>query len=273
MTAIDLESQRAIENTVMTAFPSHGFLGEESVDAGHCASIDALEFTLKGDGKEWLWCVDPIDGTTNFASGLPLCVVSIGVAYKEQVVVGLIYNPVLEDMYTTIKGQGAFCNGKPIKVAEGGINEAVINCGYPVGNPLATQTSMRGFAALSSKVRGLRVIACAAQVMAWVAQGKLSGYYSYDLNAWDVTAGALLIQEAGGKVTDMYDHPFTLRTRDMLCSQGEPVHSDILTALASVDALVYEEEVCELPDFLNVQRAKLLPGQGPKTLWIERGQN
>ena len=117
-------------------------------------TTDALEFSLKGDGKEWLWCVDPIDGTTNFASGLPvssklfyrvrnkyfrsinlcspfykLCVVSIGVAYKEQVVVGLVYNPVLEDMYTTIRGQGALCNGKPIKVAEGEISEAVVNCG------------------------------------------------------------------------------------------------------------------------------------------------
>lgn len=114
---------------------------------------DALEFSLKGVGKEWLWCVDPIDGTTNFASGLPvsgyslnfllkklpelisifsnaqLCVVSIGVAYKEQVVVGLVYNPVLEDMYTAIRGQGAFCNGARIRVAEGEINEAVINCG------------------------------------------------------------------------------------------------------------------------------------------------
>ena len=74
-------------------------------------------------------------------------------AYKENVVVGLVYNPVLEELYTTIKGQGAFCNGKRLKVAQGGLNEAVVNCGYPVGNPIATKTSMRGFSALSSKVR------------------------------------------------------------------------------------------------------------------------
>jgi myo-inositol-1(or 4)-monophosphatase len=135
------------------------------------------------------------------------------VAYKETVVVALVYNPVLEEMYTAIKGKGSFCNGKRMKSAEGDLNEAVVNCGYPVGNPVATKTSMRGFGALSSKVRGLRVIACAAQVMAWVAQGKLSAYYSYDLNAWDVAAGALLIAEAGGKVTDLNNVPFTLRTR------------------------------------------------------------
>jgi Inositol monophosphatase family len=117
-------------------------------------------------------------------------------------------------------------------------------------------------------------IACAAQVMAWVAQGKLSAYYSYDLNAWDVAAGALMILEAGGKVTDMNNVPYSLRTRDMLCSQGEPVHHDILETLEEVDALSYEEDICELPDFLNVKRTKLEPGQGPKSLWYQaRGQN
>ena len=106
VTAIDLESQKVIESTINQAYPTHGFLGEESVEAGHCASVEALELILKTDSASsgWVWCVDPIDGTTNFASGLPLCVVSIGVAYKEQVVVGLIYNPVLEEMYTAIKG-------------------------------------------------------------------------------------------------------------------------------------------------------------------------
>ena len=162
------------------------------MDAGHCASVNALEILLQEYGKDYLWCVDPIDGTTNFASGLPLCVVSIGVAYREEVVVALVYNPILNEMYTAIKGQGAYCNGIPLRVMEGELNEAVVNCGYPVGNPIATQTSMRGFSALSSKVRGIRVIACAAQVMAWIAQGKLSAYYSYDLNAWDVAAGTYI---------------------------------------------------------------------------------
>jgi myo-inositol-1(or 4)-monophosphatase len=144
----------------------------------------------------------------------------------------------------------------------------------PVGNPVATETSMRGFGALSSKVRGLRVIACAAQVMAWVAHGKLSGYYSYDLNAWDVAAGALLIEEAGGRVTDMNCVPFTLRTRDMLCSQGGALHTDVLSTLASVNALSYEEESCELPDFLNLRRTKLDYNQSAKTRWYDaRGQN
>lgn len=106
VTEIDLASQRIIETTIQEAFPSHGFLGEENVDAGHCASVNALELSLQQFGKDWLWCVDPIDGTTNFASGLPLCVVSIGVAYKEDVLVALVYNPVLEEMYTAIKGQG-----------------------------------------------------------------------------------------------------------------------------------------------------------------------
>eukprot|EP01041_Mallomonas_annulata_P009836 gene9835-20454_t len=243
VTEIDIASQKIIEQTIIDAFPSHGFLGEESVEAGHCASVDALEFSLAGEGKEWLWCVDPIDGTTNFASGMP--------------------------------GQGSFCNGVRMKVAEGDLREAVVNCGYPVGNPVATATSMRGFGALSSRVRGLRVIACAAQVMAWVAQGKLSAYYSYDLNAWDVAAGALLILEAGGSVTDLRNVPYSLRTRDMLCSQGSPVHDDILHTLSEVDAISYEEEECQLPDFLNVRRTKMDPSGKPKTFWYDehRGQN
>jgi myo-inositol-1(or 4)-monophosphatase len=205
-------------------------LGEEDVPPGKEASTAAIEAKLSSSDSDWLWIVDPIDGTTNFVHGMPLSMPSVAAAYKGEVVVGVIYDPHREELFTATRGGGAFMNGKAIKVGEqGAIGDAVVAMGSPPAEE-SMQMSLKGVQALMPKVRTIRMLGSAAVMLAWVANGRLTCYWEYDLSSWDISAGALIVQEAGGRFTDLDDNDFTLRTRKMCASNGK-VHDDILKVL------------------------------------------
>ena len=221
VTEHDKKAQIAVESIIRGAYPDHSFLGEEDVDPGAAASEQALTNRLSQTESGFLWICDPIDGTANFASGLSLCAVTVSVVYRGTAVVGVIYDPSADEMFTAIKGEGATVNGNPLTVANGitDIKDSIINAGCPA-DPNAFAASMRGIAALNSQSRGLRMIACSALTTAWIAAGRLTAHFGYDLSSWDLVAGALLIQEAGGLVTDLDGSPYRIETRNMLCSNG-----------------------------------------------------
>jgi len=239
VTEYDKQAQAAIESIVRRQFPSHSFLGEEDVDPGAAASQRALERILQSTETGYVWICDPIDGTANFAAGLPLCAVTMGVAYKGTPVVGIIYDPHRDEMFSAVKGRGATLNGTPIQVSPmvREAKDALINAGCPA-DPNAFETSMRGVLALNGKSRGLRIVACSALTTAWIACGRLAAHFGYDLSSWDLVAGALLIQEAGGTVTDLDGSPYKLETRNMLCSNGL-VHDEVLQVLRDADAVSF----------------------------------
>jgi myo-inositol-1(or 4)-monophosphatase len=213
----------------LAKFPSHAFLGEEDVPPGKEASAEALDAIL-AKSPDWLWIVDPIDGTTNFVHGLPLCMLFIAVAYKGTVVVGVIYDPHRDEAFTAVKGQGAYLNGTPIKVGEQDvIGDAIVAMGSPPGTE-SMAMSLLGVQALMPKVRTIRMLGSAAIMLAWVACGRLTCYWEYDLSSWDIAAGALLITEAGGKFTDLNGDPYNLRVRKMIASNGK-VHDAVLEEL------------------------------------------
>lgn len=214
----------------METFPNHDFLGEEDVSPGKEASAAAIEAKLSNSDSNWLWIVDPIDGTTNFVHGMPLSMPSVAAAYKGEVMVGVIYDPHRDELFTATRGGGSFMNGKPIKVGEqGSIGDAVVAMGSPPADE-SMQMSLKGVQALMPKVRTIRMIGSAAVMLAWVANGRLTCYWEYDLSSWDISAGALLIQEAGGRFTDLEGNDFTLRTRKMCASNGI-IHNEILNVL------------------------------------------
>lgn len=214
----------------METFPNHDFLGEEDVSPGKEASAAAIEAKLSNSDSTWLWIVDPIDGTTNFVHGMPLSMPSVAAAYKGEVMVGVIYDPHRDELFTATRGGGSFMNGKPIKVGEqGSIGDAVVAMGSPPADE-SMQMSLKGVQALMPKVRTIRMIGSAAVMLAWVANGRLTCYWEYDLSSWDISAGALLIQEAGGRFTDLEGNDFTLRTRKMCASNGI-IHNEILNVL------------------------------------------
>lgn len=222
-----------IKETVLESFPSHDFLGEEDVAPGKEASAASLESKLASlelDDNGWLWIVDPIDGTTNFVHGMPLCMPSVAATYQGEVVVGVIFDCHRNELFTAIKGKGSFMNGERISV---GPQEVIGDAIVAMGSPPATESmemSLKGIAALMPKVRTIRMLGSAALMLAWVANGRLTAYWEYDLSSWDIAAGALLIKEAGGKFTDLSGTDFNLRTRKICGSNGK-IHDELLNIL------------------------------------------
>lgn len=249
VTQFDLQCQQTIKKIISSEFPDDRFLGEEEVDAGSLASITALKKSLLLDDKidtgesskqeSLLWIVDPIDGTTNFQAGLPLFCTSIGVvsitSRHVEVIAGVIYNPILNEMVTSAKGRGCYMNGKllqtsgrqsidDVKNNEGiALSEAVVNVGFPVYSEATLEVSSRAVSTLAKRVRGLRMIASASQVMSWVAQGKFNAYVSWDLNAWDIAAGLLIVDEAGGYCQNFDGSKASISSRDLIITCNENI--------------------------------------------------
>jgi myo-inositol-1(or 4)-monophosphatase len=230
-------NKQAIRETVMQSFPDHEFLGEEQVAPGIDAAIVALEEKLEIGG--WLWIVDPIDGTTNFASGIPLNVPSIAAAYDGQVMVAVLFDPHRDELFTAVRGQGAHLNGQPIRVgSEQTLGDAVVGMESPAGQESLEQC-LQAIVPLMPKCRTIRMLGSSAVMLPWVANGRLTAYWTPDECAWDIAAGALILQEAGGRVTDFEGNDFTLRTRNLVGSNGN-VHDallDVLVNEASLTAL------------------------------------
>jgi myo-inositol-1(or 4)-monophosphatase len=154
--------------------------------------------------------------------GLPLFCVSIGVVSKvsEQIVVGVIYNPLLDEMVYAVRGEGCYVNGE--KILSGGeeksirLHEGLISVGFPGAKESTLRVASRAIGALATKAKGLRMIACASQVMSWVAQKKINAYVSWDLNSWDICAGMLIVEESGGYIRDMNGNKATIKSRDLI---------------------------------------------------------
>ncbi|MUT65583.1 inositol monophosphatase family protein [Paenibacillus sp. NEAU-GSW1] len=233
VTEVDKGSETLIKRLIQTHFPHHSFLGEEGVEPGPEASARALEAKLE---DEYLWIVDPIDGTTNFVHGFPFFVVSIALAYRGEVIVGVVYDPMKDELFLAEKGKGAYVHGKRMSVsAESALKSSLVATGFPADHHYALPLNMKGLQAIAPQVRNIRSSGSAALHMAYVAAGRLSGFWEIGLNSWDLAAGALLIQESGGKVSDTLGKPYHLGVRNVVASNGQ-IHEELVGALALADA-------------------------------------
>lgn len=208
---------------------------------------------------------------TVLIAGLPLFCTSIGVVSLSnnedpEVVAGVIYNPVLNEMTSAVRGRGAYVNGKRLTVAGEGrqqqqdqhetvavaspssmllLDESLVNIGFPVVKPSTLAASSRAVAALAPKVRGLRMVAVAAQVMAWTAQNKFQAYVSWDLNAWDVAAGMLIVKEAGGSVLDFSGKEATIQnSRDLIVTSSGSLGAGVARVLGEEILAILSEHDC-----------------------------
>ncbi|MGM4888142.1 inositol monophosphatase family protein [Tardiphaga sp. 20_F10_N6_6] len=187
----DKRAEEMLYTDLNKARPGYGFLGEEGGNRD-------------GTDKSHTWIVDPLDGTTNFLHGIPQFAVSIGLAREGQVIAGLIYNPANDELYMAEKGSGAFLNDTRLRVAgRKQLNECVIACGLPHIGRGDFELSRNEMAALQPKVAGLRRFGAASLDLAFVAAGRLDGYWERNLQPWDIAAGLILIKEAGGTVGDI----------------------------------------------------------------------
>eukprot|EP00571_Detonula_confervacea_P017321 CAMPEP_0172297460 /NCGR_PEP_ID=MMETSP1058-20130122/472_1 /TAXON_ID=83371 /ORGANISM="Detonula confervacea, Strain CCMP 353" /LENGTH=303 /DNA_ID=CAMNT_0013006617 /DNA_START=325 /DNA_END=1236 /DNA_ORIENTATION=+ len=236
LTLIDPLCEKTIRETVLATFPSHDFLGEEDVPPGKEASAAAIDAKLANNPSHYLWIVDPIDGTSNFVHGMPLCMPSVAVAYKGEVVVGVIHDPHRGETFTAVRGRGAYMMNdeqKEQRIQVGGqstIGDAIVAMGSPPAEE-SMKMSLAALPVLMPRVRTIRMLGSAALMLAWVANGRLTAYWEYDLSSWDVAAGSILIEEAGGSMTDLKNERWNLRTRKICGSNGGKVHEEILDAL------------------------------------------
>jgi len=232
VTEVDQGSEKLIRRLIQTHFPEHSFLGEEGVEPGPEASAKAVESVMN---DEYLWIIDPIDGTTNFVHGFPFFSVSIALAYRGEIIVGVIYDPSRDELFVAEKGKGAYVRGRRMQVApQQKLSESLLATGFPP-NRDALGSNIKGIQALVPKVRNIRSAGSAALHLAYVAAGRLNGFWEIGLNAWDIAAGALLVQESGGLVTDTAGNPYTLAVRNVVASNGH-IHDELLSELSAANA-------------------------------------
>lgn len=187
VTEVDKQSEQLILERIRHAYPEHGILAEETG-------------RQSGD-SDYCWVVDPLDGTTNFAQGLPIFAVSIALQHQGKSVVGVVYAPLMDQLYTAIAGEGAFLNGRPLRAGvKDKLGECVLATGFPYDSASHPDNNANYASHLIPKLRGLRRMGAAAYDLAQVASGALDGYWELGLAPWDVAAGSLLVAEAGGIV-------------------------------------------------------------------------
>lgn len=186
---VDKTAEQLLVKGLQEILPAAGFLTEEN--------------TIRTDQKEYTWIIDPLDGTTNFIHSLPIYAISIGLEYNSEIVVGVVYEINKEEMFSASKNGGAFLNGTPIKcTATEHLSDTLLATGFPYYNFELLPQYMKLFTDLMQETHGLRRLGSAAVDLAYVAAGRFDGYFEYNLNAWDVAGGALLVQEAGGVCID-----------------------------------------------------------------------
>ncbi len=198
VTEIDLASQAAVFDVITTAHPDHSIMGEEG-DGG-------------GDDRSHTWLVDPLDGTSNYASGIPFACVSVAVEDADGVVAGAIFEPFRRELFTATRGGGAWLDGEPMTVrAEADLGRVLVATGLQSDDPSQIAAHARRIEALHLHSRGARALGCPALCLAYVAAGRLDAFYERDATfAWDVAAASLMITEAGGRCEDLDGGPLNL---------------------------------------------------------------
>lgn len=187
VTEVDKQAEAIIIDTILKSYPNHSILAEESGSQTH--------------DREYLWVIDPLDGTTNFLHGFPQFAVSIALKFRGQLDQAVVYDPLRQELFTASKGAGAFLNKKRIRVSNRkSLEGALLGTGFPFRDNARLELFIKSFRAFFPMTAGIRRAGAAALDLSYVACGRLDGFWEFDLNEWDIAAGSLLILEAGGKI-------------------------------------------------------------------------
>ncbi|MDR3256638.1 MAG: inositol monophosphatase [Endomicrobium sp.] len=218
VTQADKNSQKAIIKIIKSVFPQHGILAEED-------SVNEIN-------KDYCWIIDPLDGTVNFVHGVPIFCVSIGLKYKNEIISGVIYSPIMNEIFIAEKNKGAWLNGKKIRVSKvKDIIHALAVTGFPYYIKKNSARVIKNFKNIMLKSQGIRRSGSAALDMAYVACGRFDFFWEEGLKPWDITAGTLIVKEAGGKVSD-YNGGKNLIFKDtILVSNGSVIHKKVLRVI------------------------------------------
>ncbi len=216
VTEADVACEKAIVAIIRESFPDHAIVGEEGGQSGD---------------SPFKWVVDPIDGTTNFAHGFPVYCASVGFEAEGELAVGAVYDPTRDELFAATVGEGAMLNGAPMKVSEvGELEQALLATGFPYAIRTTDVTNIPQFERFAMKAQAIRRPGAAALDLCYVACGRLDGFWEYHLHPWDMAAGALFVQEAGGRISNIDGAPHNLWGREIVASNGG-LHEEMVGVL------------------------------------------
>ncbi len=223
VTEADTESEKVIIDTIQKAFPNHTILAEES--------------GLNSGESRHKWIVDPLDGTTNFSHQLGIFSVSIAFALNDQTVFGVVLNPETRELFTAVKGKGAFLNGRPIGVSNSpSVSESLLVTGFPYNLKDLFEPLVARFSNCLKASQGVRRLGSAAIDLCFLACGRFDGFWEQNLKPWDTAAAALIAREAGAIVTDFSNKPYTIDKKEILATNGK-IHEEMLLLLEIKDTV------------------------------------
>ena len=223
VTEVDKISEGMITSKIASLFPDHDILAEE--------------FTYTTRGSDFTWIIDPLDGTTNYAHGYPFFCVSIALQKLDTLIVGIIYDPMLNEMFVAEKGKGAFLNDRAIHVSNTNrVIKGLLATGFPYDIREDSHNNLNYFNTMIMKAQAIRRAGSAALDLAYVAAGRFDGFWELKLNPWDIAAGWLLVEEAGGIVTDMRGKDYYLESPSILASNGR-IHKEMMDVLERASSM------------------------------------
>ena len=220
VTEMDRRAEGLIVERILAAFPDHAILGEEG--------------GARPGTTPYHWLIDPLDGTTNYAHGVPVFAVSIALEHDGVVDLGVAYDPSRDECFIAERGRGATLNGETLKVsATAGLGESLLTTGFPYDIRTTAETNLPEYTALSLRTHAVRRLGSAVLDLCYVAAGRFEGFWELTLGPWDMAAGGLLVLEAGGRVTNVRGGPWRLEGPGVLATNGL-IHDQVLDALAAV---------------------------------------
>jgi len=220
VTEMDRRAEALIIEAIQAEFPRDAILSEE-------------RGTVDGSSSR-RWIIDPLDGTTNYAHGIPIFCVSIALEVDGQARLGVVYDPNLDECFVATRGRGAWLNGEPLAVSEGvTLNESLVATGLPYNIRETPCNNLAEFAAFSLRCQGVRRMGSAVLYFCYVAAGRLDGYWELRVGPWDAAAGVLMVEEAGGRVTNLEGGPLNPERPEVVASNGR-IHDEMLRVLKEV---------------------------------------
>jgi len=221
VTMVDKLCEQAIVQKILDVFPDHDLLTEES--------------SFESKGSPWKWIIDPLDGTTNYFHSFPFFCVSIGLEVEGEVRLGVVYNPILDELFYAERGKGAYLNGNRIFVSRTDrLDRSFVCTGFPYDVQQHVDFYLRYFRQFIARSFAIRRPGSGALDISYLAAGRFDGFWELNLYAWDVAAGSLMITEAGGKVTDFKGQPYSIYSGEILASNGL-IHQEMLQVIKEID--------------------------------------
>ncbi len=215
LTEADVASERLIVEAIRARYPNHRIMAEESNEG-------------QAEADETLWMIDPLDGTTNYVHGFPVFAVSIAVRHRGELALGVTYDPQRDECFWAERGGGTWLNGRRVRVSQANaLGHSLLATGFPYRRAQKPTVNLAEFGRLMPRVQGLRRAGAATLDIAYVAAGRLDGYWEYYLEPWDWAAGVLMVEEAGGQVSEIGGQPWSLGSQNIVASNGR-LHGALL---------------------------------------------